>query len=95
MAWKYMNYDTNEFSSVWTKVVLPTIKIEMNLQRSGYAVAIKNGVIRGKLYILSEVHLLAIDYPASCLLAPFYMDSVGDKHKQIPGCRWLFHLYLE
>jgi hypothetical protein len=24
MAWKYMNYDANDFSSVWTKVVLPT-----------------------------------------------------------------------
>jgi hypothetical protein len=26
MAWKYMNYDADDFSSVWTKVVLPTIK---------------------------------------------------------------------
>jgi hypothetical protein len=31
MAQKYMNYDANDFSSVWTKVVLPTIKSEMNL----------------------------------------------------------------
>ena len=42
MAQKYMNYDADEFSSIWTKVVLPTIKSEMNLLRSGYAVAIKN-----------------------------------------------------
>ncbi len=26
MAWEYMNYDANDFSSVCTKVVLPTIK---------------------------------------------------------------------
>jgi hypothetical protein len=42
MARKYMNYDANDFSSVWTKVVLLTIKSEMNLLRSGYVVAIKN-----------------------------------------------------
>jgi hypothetical protein len=41
MAWKYMNYNADEFSSIWTKVVLPTIKSEMNLLRSRYAVAIK------------------------------------------------------
>jgi hypothetical protein len=56
-----MNYNANKFSSVWTKVVLPTIKSEMNLQRSRYAAAIKNQVIYGKLYILLEVHLLVID----------------------------------
>jgi hypothetical protein len=61
MARKYMNYDANEFSSVWTKVVLPTIKSEMNLLRSRYAMAIKNRVIHGKLYILLDAHLLAID----------------------------------
>jgi hypothetical protein len=61
MAQKYMNYDANEFYSVWTKIVLPTIKSEMNLQRSRHAMAIKNQVICGKLYILSEAHLLAID----------------------------------
>ena len=42
MARKYMNYDADEFSSIWTKVVLPTIKSEMNLLRSRYAAAIKN-----------------------------------------------------
>jgi hypothetical protein len=61
IAQKYMNYNANEFSSVLNKVVLPTIKSEMNLQRSRYATAIKNQVIHGKLYILSEAHLLAID----------------------------------
>jgi hypothetical protein len=49
MAQKYMNYDANDFSSIWTKVVLPTIKSEMNLLRSGYAAAIKNRIIRGKV----------------------------------------------
>jgi hypothetical protein len=49
MAWRYMNYDVNDFFSVWTKVVLLTIKNEMNLLRSGYAAAIKNGIIRGKV----------------------------------------------
>jgi hypothetical protein len=42
MARKYMNYDANEFSFIWTKVVLPTIKSEMNLLRSRYVAAIKN-----------------------------------------------------
>jgi hypothetical protein len=42
MIWKYMNYNANDFSSIWTKVVLPMIKSEMNLLRSGYAAAIKN-----------------------------------------------------
>jgi hypothetical protein len=42
MARSYMNYDADGFSSVWTKVVLPTIKNEMNLLRNGYVVAIKN-----------------------------------------------------
>jgi hypothetical protein len=49
MVWKYMNYDANDFSSISTKVVLPTIKSEMNLLRSGFAVAIKNRVIHGKV----------------------------------------------
>jgi hypothetical protein len=49
MAWKYMNYDANDFSSIWTKVVLPTIKSEMNLLRSRYVAAIKNQVICGKV----------------------------------------------
>jgi hypothetical protein len=44
-----MNYDANDFSSIWTKVVLPTIKSEMILLRSGYAVAIKNRIIHGKV----------------------------------------------
>jgi hypothetical protein len=49
MAWKYMNYDADDFSSIWTKVVLPTIKSEMNLLRSRYAAAIKNQIIHGKV----------------------------------------------
>jgi hypothetical protein len=42
MAQKYMNYTANDFSSVWTKDVLQTIKSEMKLLRSGYVAAIKN-----------------------------------------------------
>jgi hypothetical protein len=49
MAQKYMNYDADDFSSVRTKIVLPTIKSEMNLLRSGYVAAIKNQVIRRKV----------------------------------------------
>jgi hypothetical protein len=49
MARKYMNYDADDFSFVWTKIVLPTIKSEMNLLKSGYAAAIKNRVICGKV----------------------------------------------
>jgi hypothetical protein len=52
MAWKYMNYNADDFSSVWTKVVLPTIKSEMNLLRSGYAAAIKNQIILGKVILI-------------------------------------------
>jgi hypothetical protein len=29
MARRYMNYDADDFSSIWTKVVLPTIKNEL------------------------------------------------------------------
>jgi hypothetical protein len=54
MAWKCMNYNANDFSSLWTKVVLPTIKSEMNLLRSGYAAAIKNQVIYGKVIHIVE-----------------------------------------
>jgi hypothetical protein len=62
MARRYMNYDANDFSFVWTKVVLPTIKNEMNLLRSGFAAAIKNRIIRGKVFfVLLDAHLVAID----------------------------------
>jgi hypothetical protein len=44
-----MKKKSNDFSSVWTKVVLPTIKSEMNLLRSGYAAAIKNRIICSKV----------------------------------------------
>jgi hypothetical protein len=49
MARKYMNYDANDLSSIWTKVVLPTIKSEKNLLRTRYVVAIKNQIIHGKV----------------------------------------------
>jgi hypothetical protein len=49
MARRYMNYDANDFSSILTKVVLLTIKSEMNLLRSRFVVAIKNQIIHGKV----------------------------------------------
>jgi hypothetical protein len=44
---KFMKYDSENFMTMWTKIVLLTIKSEMNVLRSGYAVAIKNRIIRG------------------------------------------------
>jgi hypothetical protein len=44
---KFMKYDSENFMTVWTKIVLPMIKSEMNILRSGYAAAIKNRIIRG------------------------------------------------
>jgi hypothetical protein len=44
-ARKFMKYDSEKFMTVWTKIVLPTIKSEMNILRSGYAVSIKNQII--------------------------------------------------
>jgi hypothetical protein len=47
-ARKFMKYDSENFMTVWTKIVLPTtIKSEMNVLRSGYAAAIKNRIIQG------------------------------------------------
>jgi len=48
MAAKYMKYSKEDFTPLWTKTVLPAIKSEMNIQRSGYAAAMKNRIIRGK-----------------------------------------------
>jgi hypothetical protein len=62
MAQRYMNYDADDFSSIWTKVVLLTIKNEMNLLRSRYIwqqSRIKSFVVW--LYALLDAHLLAID----------------------------------
>jgi hypothetical protein len=41
-ARKFMKYDSENLMTVWMKIVLPMIKSEMNVLRSGYAVAIKN-----------------------------------------------------
>jgi hypothetical protein len=41
-ARKFMKYNSENFMSAWTKIVLPTIKSEMNVLRSGYAEVIKN-----------------------------------------------------
>jgi hypothetical protein len=59
MAWRYMNYDANDFSSVWTKVVLTTIKSERNLLRSRYVAAIKNRIIRGEV-------ICVVGCPSAC-----------------------------
>jgi hypothetical protein len=44
-ARKFMKYNFVNFMTMWTKIVLPTIQREMNVLRSGYAVAIKNQII--------------------------------------------------
>ena len=41
-ARKFMKYDSENFMTVWMKIVLPTIKSKMNVLWSGYAAAIKN-----------------------------------------------------
>jgi hypothetical protein len=46
-ARNFMKYDSENFMTVWMKIVLPTIKSKMNVLRSGYAVAIKNRIIQG------------------------------------------------
>jgi hypothetical protein len=48
---KFMKYDSENFMTVWTKIVLPTIKSEMTVLRSGYAAAIKNQIIQGMCYV--------------------------------------------
>jgi hypothetical protein len=35
-ARKFMKYDSENFMTMWTKIVLPTIKSKMNVLRSGY-----------------------------------------------------------
>jgi hypothetical protein len=47
MASMFMKYDSDSFMNVWLMTVLLTIKSEMNILRSGYALAMKNHVIRG------------------------------------------------
>ncbi len=47
-ARKFMKYDSDTFMNVWFKTVLPAIKSEMNILRSGYALAMKNWLIQGK-----------------------------------------------
>jgi hypothetical protein len=49
-ARKFMKYNSKNFMTVWTKIVLP-IKSEMNILRSEYAVMIKNQIILGTCYM--------------------------------------------
>ena len=75
-----MNYDADDFSSVWTKVVLPTIKNEMNLLRSGYAAAIKNRIIRGKVICIVGGASACNKLTSPLLAHPIInMYSVGDE----------------
>jgi hypothetical protein len=69
MAWKYMKYDADDFSSVWAKVVLPTIKSEMNLLRSGYVAAIKKSSHSWLRYTYCWmcICLQLINKPIACL----------------------------
>jgi hypothetical protein len=50
-ARKFMKYNSESFITVWTKIVLLTIKSKMNILRSGYAALIKNRIIRGMCYM--------------------------------------------
>jgi hypothetical protein len=68
---------------------LPTIKNEMNLLRSGYAAAIKNWIIRGKVICIVGGSS-ACNWLTSPLLARpiINMYSVGDKLNRICYSRW-------
>jgi hypothetical protein len=50
-ARKFMKYDSENFMTVWTNIVLLTIQSKMNVLRSGYAVSIKNRIIQGMCYM--------------------------------------------
>ena len=81
-----MNYDADEFSSIWSKVVLPTTKSAMNLLRSRYVVAFKNQVICSKLYILLDVPLLAIiNMPIASMPHVIHIVLVMDSTKFVNG----------
>jgi hypothetical protein len=71
------------------QVVLPTIKSEMNLLRSGYAAAIKNQIINSKV-ICIVVCASACNWLTSQLLpCPIInMYSVGDKLNRICYLQW-------
>ena len=89
MARRYMNYDADDFSSVWTKVVLPTINNEMNLLRSGYAAAIKNRIIRGKVICIVGGACACNKLTSLLLARPIInMYSVGDELNRICYSRW-------
>jgi hypothetical protein len=50
-ARKFMKYDSENFITVWTNIVLLTIQSKMNVLRIGYAVSIKNQIIQGMCYM--------------------------------------------
>jgi hypothetical protein len=61
MAQKYLNYDANDFSSIWTKVVLQLSKVRWTCWGADMwrQSRIESFVV--KLYVLLDAHLLAID----------------------------------
>jgi hypothetical protein len=46
-ARNFMKYNSENFITVWMKIVLLMVKSKMNVLRSGYAAAIKNQIIQG------------------------------------------------
>jgi hypothetical protein len=69
MAWRYMNYDADHFSSVWTKVVLPTIKTEIELaeERICGSNQESNHSWYGYMYCWMRICLQLINKPIACL----------------------------
>jgi hypothetical protein len=68
---------------------LPTIKNEMNLLRSGYAAAIMNWIIRGKVICIVGCTSACNWLTSPLLPCPIInMYSVGDKLNQICYLQW-------
>ena len=68
-ARKFMKYDSDTFVNVWLTTMLPAIKNEMNVLRSGYATAMKNRIIRGKWNMTSIACMPCcdVDLQVDCL----------------------------
>jgi hypothetical protein len=64
-----MNYDADHFSSVWTKVVLPTIKTEIELaeERICGSNQESNHSWYGYMYCWMRICLQLINKPIACL----------------------------
>jgi hypothetical protein len=61
MVQKYINYDVNDFSSIWTKVVLPTVKVRWTCWGADMWQQSRIKLFVVKLYVFLDANLLAID----------------------------------